>query len=356
VVTIDISSARLVPAPGSDGWLCRLPSAVAWLPGSDQDAAGLIAECLTAGGPTELLGRVGSRLADPKAPPWPAFAIVAARGPDLVAVVHGPVEVVVDHEGHTARLYGGDEIGSWLNRLLRGATALRAGRSADDDGTADLREGVIRSGGFALTAVRDQRRVRSEVRHEEANAQAQARSLADSPTVAQQFLPGGAEDLTIAEQATVVDQAVFGDHMAVADHHGEALPAGGAPAKARRSASVLPLGKLTWDNGEVHELRGGALVGRDVAGEEDVVAGKLGAVVPEGQNDSMSRVHAELRAQAGEVVVVDRGSTNGTFVWDEATKAWQRLSSGEPHAIRSGTVVAFGERTATFEAAPTAVI
>ena len=73
-------------------------------------------------------------------------------------------------------------------------------------------------------------------------------------------------------------------------------------------------------------------------------------MVPSGQNDSMSRVHAELRAREGELVVVDRGSTNGTFIWDEPAKAWQRLAAGEPHVVRTGTVLAFGERTATFEA------
>ena len=113
-----------------------------------------------------------------------------------------------------------------------------------------------------------------------------------------------------------------------------------------------PLGRLTWDNGEVHEILGAALVGRDVGLDGAVISGELAALVPAGQNDSMSRVHAELRPNGWDVVVIDRGSTNGTFIWDEASKAWQRLPPDEPHVVRPGSVLAFGERTATFESVP----
>ena len=140
---IDISTARLVPGTGTDGWLARLPGAVVWVPGSGHDAEELISACLTASSPTELLGRVGARLADPEAAPWPPFAIAASRGPELVAVVHGPVELVEDQDGEERRLFGGEDVGSWLNRLLRGVQALRAGQAGDNEGLADLREGVI---------------------------------------------------------------------------------------------------------------------------------------------------------------------------------------------------------------------
>jgi hypothetical protein len=121
------------------------------------------------------------------------------------------------------------------------------------------------------------------------------------------------------------------------------------PGAAEVEGPRPPLGKLTWDNGEVHELLGAALVGRDVGLDGAVVSGELAALVPSGQNDSMSRVHAELRPSGWDVIVIDRGSTNGTFIWDEASRAWQRLLPDEPHVVRPGAVLAFGERTATFE-------
>ena len=351
VGNIELSFARLVPTLGGDGWLCRLPSAVVWAPGTGQGTAAFVAACLSANDPTDLLGRVGSRLADPRSEPWPPFAIVAARGDGLVAVVHGPVEVAVEQGGSDAKLYGGDDVGSWLNRQLRDVSALRAGVQAEGDPFADLREGVIRASGFLLaapdsagrpwavassghpaTGAPQEAASRDTGRRERAATEAARRAVpsyaqAESPTVAEPLLPEA--DFTVAE-----------------------APAGRREAVSPSQAVTLiqsAIGKLTWDNGEVHQLSGPALVGRDIAADDAVLSGELSPVVPSGQNDSMSRVHAELRVRDGELVVVDRGSTNGTFVWDEPAKAWQRLAAGEPHVVRTGTVLAFGERTATFE-------
>ena len=126
---------------------------------------------------------------------------------------------------------------------------------------------------------------------------------------------------------------------------GLAIEAGAPPVDGPRP----PLGRLTWENGEMDRLAGAVLVGRDVALDAAVVAGELAPLVPMGHNDSMSHVHAELRPAGWDVVVIDRASTNGTFVWDEPSRAWQRLSPGEAHVLQAGTVLAFGERTATFE-------
>lgn len=389
---IDISSARLVPGTGTDGWLARLPGAVVWVPGSGHDAEELISACLTASGPTELLGRVGSRLADPEAAPWPPFAIAASRGPELVAVVHGPVELVEDQDGDEMRLYGGEDVGSWLNRLLRGAGALRAGQAGDDEGLADLREGVIRAGGFLLvpSAGSGRQRATSQPQagvaprpvqlSERQTVRAPEEALVDidSPTVLDQAYADG--DVTIADPLDTSDSAQLAerDTLGVAAGRQVMVPHTGAgdvrgvccprdhlndprddfcrecglplvPGAPEVEGPRPPLGKLTWDNGEVHELLGAALVGRDVGLDGAVVSGELAALVPSGQNDSMSRVHAELRPSGWDVIVIDRGSTNGTFIWDEASRAWQRLLPDEPHVVRPGAVLAFGERTATFE-------
>jgi hypothetical protein len=278
-------------------------------------------------------------LADPAAAPWPPFTILAARGPDLVVVVHGPVEVIVGQDGAETRLYGGDEVGSWLNRLLRGVSVVRAGLATGDEGLVDLREGVIRAGGFALATAGEQRQKRPLARDMAAPVPVRAPAPAPSP----------AQALSPAESPTVMDQPVLGTDATVAEG-GRSLSGAGPGADA---AAALPavLGRLTWDNGEVNQLRGAVLVGRDVASDEAVLGGQLVALVPSGQNDSMSRVHAELRPRGNDVVVIDRGSTNGTFVWDEASRAWQRLVVGQPQVLPGGTVLAFGERTATFDSA-----
>jgi hypothetical protein len=362
VGNIDLSFARLVPTLGGDGWLCRLPNAVVWAPGTGQGTAAFVAACLSASDPTELLGRVGSRLADPRSEPWPPFAIVASRGDGLVVVVHGPVEVAVERGTSEAKLYGGDDVGSWLNRLLRDVTGLRGGKQAEGDPFADLREGVIRASGFLLAT--PDRTARPWVaaspepaaasgRREQAGQEPASRDSArrDRAPEAGRRVSGGYPD---AESPTVVEPLVpdaqFPEaEFTIAEATGQRREALGPSQAVTVVQSAV--GKLTWDNGEVHHLSGPALIGRDIAADDAVLSGELAPVVPSGQNDSMSRVHAELRVRDGELVVVDRGSTNGTFIWDEPAKAWQRLAAGEPHVVPTGTVLAFGERTATFESA-----
>jgi hypothetical protein len=329
VGSIEFSKARLVPTLGGEGWLCRLPDAIVWTPASGQGTAAFVAACLAASDPTDLLGRIGARLADPRAEPWPPFAVLAQRADDLVAVVHGPVEVAVERaDGAATKLYGGDDVGSWLNRLLHEASTLRAGRQGEADPLSDLREGVIRASGFVLAARGGTGRGSAGVAPAAKRAEVPEPGT-ESPTVAEPIVASAA-DFTVAE----VSASAFRE------------PRGAGQAA---TAVMSAIGKLTWDNGEVHELPGPVLIGRDVASDEAVLSGELSPIVPSGQNDSMSRVHAELRLRGGEVVVVDRGSTNGTFIWDEPAKAWQRLNASEPHVVRSGAVLAFGERTATFD-------
>jgi hypothetical protein len=334
----------------------------------------------------ELLGAVGSRLADPRAAPWPPFVVVAARGAELVAVVHGPVEVVVERAGDEERLYGGDDVGSWLNKVLAHVQALHAGHGAQADGPVDLREGVVRAGGFLMVpchqAVGDPAEPRSGARTEHAGAGGRNAAAAWTSALrsAGPERPTAIDPPAPAEDATLVDPGASGlkgaeaddaPHLTPRHSHVPVLVWGvfcprkhlNDPRTTRCRACGLPiaagaphvegprpsLGRLTWDNGEVDHLPGAALVGRDVALDGTILAGELAPLVPTGRNDSMSRVHAELRPLGWDVVVIDRGSTNGTFVWDEASRGWQRLLPGEAHVLQAGAVLAFGERTATFE-------
>ncbi len=357
VVSIDISSARLVPGAGDDGWLCRLPSALVWAPGRGPAAAELVSVCMAAASPPELIGRLGAHLADPEAAPWPPFAIVVARGADLVAVVHGPVELMVGHAGTEERLYGGDEVGSWLNRALHNVSVLRAGATVTVDSLSDLRQGVVRAAGFVLMPAGVGGGGPSEVPGEGEAAEEVAPAPAARPAAARPAPAPSAEAPVLASPA----ESSFPVRRFADDDFSQVVPGGDfsaeSPTVVEQAVDVSApmggegafLGRLTWDNGEVDELHGPALVGRDVAADESVLSGRLSPVVPSGQNDSMSRVHAELGAHDGQMVVTDRGSTNGTFIWDEGVKAWQRLAAGQPQVVVPGTVLAFGERTATFE-------
>jgi hypothetical protein len=385
VTGMDLLSARLVPSGGEGGWLARIPGAVVFVPNDGQDAQEMISVCLACGGAMEMLGGVGSRLADPRALPWPPFALVAARGAELVAVVHGPVELVVERAGDKERLYGGDDVGSWLNKVLSHVKALHSGRGVQTDGLVDLREGVVRAGGFLLVPRRQPTADQpSEPRPTALAEDEEAADRSRAARAAGARFPVEAESLAIidpdrlAGDVTLIDERASG-MKAKGESPGRALQKAQAPVLVRGVACPRrhlndprattcracglpiaagapplegprpPLGRLTWDNGEVDHLAGAVLVGRDVAHDAEVVAGELAALVPAGPNDSMSRVHAELRPSGWDVILIDRGSTNGTFVWDDASKAWQRLSPGDAHVLAVGAVIAFGERTATFE-------
>ncbi len=232
---IDISSARLVPGIGTDGWLARLPGAVVWIPGSGHDAEELISACLTASSPTELLGRVGSRLADPEAAPWPPFAIAASRGAELVAVVHGPVELVEDDDGEERRLFGGEDVGSWLNRLLRGARSLRAGQAGDNEGLADLREGIIRASGFLLVPSDRPAGARASTL-EPAQADA-AKGFAAASEAAGASQAAGASEAAVASRAAAASRAAGASRAAVASEAAVASQAAASQALAARRAA-----------------------------------------------------------------------------------------------------------------------
>ena len=66
---MDLLSARLVPSGGDGGWLARLPGAVVFVPNDGEEAKEMISACLACVGAMDLLGTVGSRLADPRAVP-----------------------------------------------------------------------------------------------------------------------------------------------------------------------------------------------------------------------------------------------------------------------------------------------
>ncbi|WP_448629153.1 FHA domain-containing protein [Cellulomonas soli] len=63
--------------------------------------------------------------------------------------------------------------------------------------------------------------------------------------------------------------------------------------------------------------------------------------VPSPQQD-ISRTHAEVRVDSGDVLVTDLGSTNGVQVLDEHGQT-RRLHPGEPSRVAVGETVDLGD-------------
>jgi pSer/pThr/pTyr-binding forkhead associated (FHA) protein len=105
---------------------------------------------------------------------------------------------------------------------------------------------------------------------------------------------------------------------------------------------------LVFDDATTFSLDDDYVVGREPYGDARVESGSARPLPLDDASHTVSRVHAEVRLEGWTVHVVDRGSTNGTFVWDEPNRQWRRLGN-HPERIRPGTRVSFGRRAATFE-------
>jgi hypothetical protein len=112
-----------------------------------------------------------------------------------------------------------------------------------------------------------------------------------------------------------------------------------------------PLGVLVFNDGTYHTLVRGVVLGRDPVDDADVRAGRVDTIVLAAGGGSISRVHAEIRASGWDVHIVDRGSTNGTFVAAPGRSTWDRIPANTAVALTPGTRVSFGSLSASFESA-----
>lgn len=108
---------------------------------------------------------------------------------------------------------------------------------------------------------------------------------------------------------------------------------------------VLPRPKrwIFLDDNSRFELDRDCVIGRAPQGSDAVQRG-LRPVSIDDHAGEMSRAHVEVRIVGGEVVVVDRNSTNGVFVREPVQQGWTRLVPWEPAAWRPGAYVQIGGR------------
>ncbi|WP_154793922.1 FHA domain-containing protein [Occultella kanbiaonis] len=110
-----------------------------------------------------------------------------------------------------------------------------------------------------------------------------------------------------------------------------------------------PLGLLVLDVGATFVLDDNYVLGRNPESDAAVREGTLRPVRLDDTSGALSRVHAEIRLSGWDVVLIDRGSANGTYVAATDEQSWQRLAPNQHFVLTPGTHVRVGQRTFTFE-------
>lgn len=315
----------------------------------DQDSAIEQAERLLGGGARD------------DRPHPPCVVLAWADDGGTVAVVHGDPNVVV-HDRATARrrrLASAD--GMPLRTTVAADASVSVGRAAPEsvDDTIDrLVAGTLAADGFVLAPeIDDAAPIEPEV-SEPASERGIAgdRWAAPTPPDRPPSMPTAARRPSVLGGRTSDPPSIegimcsrhhFNDPRArfcgscgIAMHHVSIV-------MVRRPRPVL--GQLVFDTGETFQIANDVVIGRTAADDSLVAGGDARSLVPAGDTSALSRTHAEIRLRGWDVVLSDRSSLNGTFLWERPTQRWRRLDPGSAETLRIGDVVAFGRRTATFE-------
>ena len=101
---------------------------------------------------------------------------------------------------------------------------------------------------------------------------------------------------------------------------------------------------IVLDDDTRFEIDGACVIGRDP--QNASAANKdLRPIRIDDESGLMSRAHLEVRQVDGELVVVDRNSTNGVMMRDQGQHEWTRLAPWQPAVWRMGASIRVGGRT-----------
>jgi len=109
------------------------------------------------------------------------------------------------------------------------------------------------------------------------------------------------------------------------------------------------LGDLVLGTGESFPVRRNIVVGREPTTDPSVQQGDADGWDLSAESLRLSRVHAAISLDGWDVRIIDRNSTNGTFVWNADDDAWDQLDPGQPRRIQHGDRIAFADITIAFE-------
>jgi FHA domain-containing protein len=112
------------------------------------------------------------------------------------------------------------------------------------------------------------------------------------------------------------------------------------------------LGTLVFEDGAAHVVDGGYLIGGRPDADDRVRTGELRPIVVD--DGSVAPAHAEIRVSGWDVMVVDAGSHNRTYVSGPDEGRWTPLPPRRSRRLLPGTRVRLGDgRTFVFESSST---
>lgn len=399
---------RLVVTAGP-GTVIRYGAVVAWVaPSASPGLISFLAAsarnlAASADGGEQLAGHLAGVLEDRDPEPDVAFAVVGPSREGWAALLHGPVQV---WDG--TRWINPESAPGWLRCRLWPAPTMAVtpvGASIPavaPDAVWDLEAGLVPGSGFVLVPARGDipgaRSDREEPDAEEPDREESGRQEPGQPVGGDTGAPAPDEPAGMPPAAlpgaVLAPGAVGPAPAGVVDLRSDQvrsrvvayppLPSGAASGRPVPGSPVVAgvvcrrghlnrpgmsvcvrcdtaitdqdaynvsgtrpaLGCLVADDGSVYRLDSGYLVGAQPRRDPTVRGGLARPLRLEGIQVADS--HAEIRLHDWDVVVTDRDSPGGTFLYGPDSTAWEKLRPNQPRVLQPGTHLAFGQRVATF--------
>lgn len=413
-----LSDFRVVVQSG-DGLVVRLAGALALLakPRAEaREAAERILSIVAEAGEDPAPGRSLARrlaafLTSMEPETVPSFATLALTGEGIGLLLHGNADAAIQSakgeagsqseqaaqagQHHKVEYLTGREAASWVDRIfswdvvrvaLSVPSAVPPGEASGDDLFAphvDLRLGTVRAGGIEVVR-RDVvlpafRTLSSSLVGEEPEAglpsswtttvlavgDAVAPSLSASASVLLHVPPPSPEDLVTLPASRSPGTSPTSAPSSIGEPLGRGLSGAaglsevpdqeGSHQMAHTRSSYVPTCIAVLDDGTVYELDSDYVIGRDPEEDGSVRSGRARPLLVEDPNGTVSRVHAELRVRDGEISIVDRDSSNGTWIMRPG-ESWFKLDPGVVTSVPVGTQISVGARALTLRERPSLVI
>lgn len=374
-----VEDLRVEPVPGS-GFVQRLPHRILVMPTGLNSATAheIRAKVAAVEGDGATVARALASILIASSPVTDAhFCLLADSDRGLVTMVHGMV-VVRDSEGTV--LFDGTDSPTWVDGYLPEVHSslevmLKDAEPVTSSGPWDLADGIVPAGGALLTPRSSEHLEPSQLEDEESTPYPGSSSPVDGDRPQED---GEAAEFELVDFTSIdvlperpplpIDSAA-GDSPSD-ESEGELVtgvfcsrghfnhPTARYCAHCginmvhltQKSVKGIrpPLGLLVLDDGATFALDQGYVIGREPEGDASVVSGAARPLKVTDSSNSVSRIHAEIRIDGWDVLVVDRSSSNGTFL-HTGDGRWSRLTPDRSQRIEPGHELSIGERRFAFE-------